>query len=84
MNLFNLCEEIMRSLYKDVFKGDKMFLNDRIQSFFEDEKFSTTFNDIAKADIYKEMAWRMNTLTWAAKQASKIDGDFVEWSIQRF
>lgn len=83
INLFNLCEEIMRSLYKDVFKGDKMLLVDRIQSFFEDENFTSVFNDIAKADIYKEMAWRMNTLTWAAKQASKIDGDFVECGVFR-
>jgi O-methyltransferase len=81
--LFDLSVEILRQLFPDHFFGDKMFVADRAFGFRNDDKFVEVFNEIAKAEIYQGMAWRVHTLAWAGKTALNLQGDFVECGVFR-
>jgi hypothetical protein len=65
------------------FIGDEMFIANKNMHFFKDEKFNLLMEELAKSDIYKGMAWRVHFLLWAAEQALKVDGDFMECGVFR-
>lgn len=53
--------------------------------FMHDEKFINAYNKCVEADGNRLLAggytirWRIQTLLWAAKYASKLEGDFVDF-----
>lgn len=61
--------------------GDNMVLLSRNLSFRMDKKFIEDFNFFAKTDQEKSLVWRLHTLTWAARNALHVDGDFVECGV---
>ena len=65
------------------FIGDEMLVANKNMHFLDDEIFSEIFNRVAKADIYKGMAWRVHNLLWAAQQALHVDGCFIECGVFR-
>lgn len=81
--LLNLAMDILAEHYPNHFIGDELFVANRAKGFMDDEQFVKTLNELAKAPIYREMAWRVHTLIWAAKQAMSLPGDFVECGVFR-
>ena len=81
--LFEVAIEILSQLFPQHFSGDKMFVADRAFGFLHDERFQEVLAEVAKADIYKGMAWRCHTLCWAGLSALKLGGDFVERGVFR-
>ena len=75
-------------------RKDNSFMGDGMATtlyvpFMHDDKFQSAYED-AISSIDKETAdlmrnqdirWRAHIVTWAAKQAIKIDGDFVECGV---
>lgn len=70
----------------DIYKG-AYYCNDmliclwRNLSFRLDHKFMSSFCDFAKDEQQQSLLWRLHTLTWAAKNALNVDGDFVECGV---
>ena len=65
------------------FIGDEMLVLNKNMHFFDDQKFSEIFNQTAKSAHYKGMAWRLHNLLFAAKEALKTNGDFIECGVFR-
>jgi len=65
------------------FIGDEMLVANKNMHFLNDTKFNLLMAELAQADIYKGMAWRMHVLIWAAEQALKVDGSFIECGVFR-
>lgn len=81
--LLNLAKEILTDHFPRHFLGDDMFIADRNMTFLSDEKFMTVLHELAKAPMYKGMAWRVHTLIWAIKSVQHLEGDFVECGVFR-
>lgn len=86
---FDSAIEAIASQHSSVFWGDRMLTLDKSASFRDDPKFkaairstdsSTGENQYASPD---GVSWRYNTLVWAARQALRVDGDFVECGVYR-
>lgn len=61
--------------------GDNMVLLGRNLSFRMDKNFIDAFNFYARGEQEKSLIWRLHTLTWAARNALCVDGDFVECGV---
>jgi hypothetical protein len=70
----------------DIYKGS-FYCNDmliglwRNLSFKYDNKFMACFFESATSDQERSLVWRLHTLTWAAKNALGVEGDFVECGV---
>ncbi|HEY9792392.1 MAG TPA: TylF/MycF/NovP-related O-methyltransferase [Candidatus Obscuribacterales bacterium] len=70
-----------------VFWGDRMMTLDKSAGFLQDERFREAYDSIRGSHIYDQydsphtIAWRLHTLVWAAQNALKLDGDFVECGV---
>ena len=64
--------------------GDRLLTLDKTQNFFQDSRFNQAFEEIKGSHVYDQyggkdtIVWRLNTLVWAARCSSKLDGDFIE------
>jgi O-methyltransferase len=74
--------------HHSVFWGDRMMTLDKSMGFLEDPAFARAWEAVRGAHEYDQydnkqsIAWRMNILVWAARQAVKLpDGDFVECGV---
>jgi len=71
---------------QDIYKG-QFYSNDmliclwRNMSFRQDQKFMTSFNSSVTNEQEQSLIWRLHTLTWAAKNALRVEGDFVECGV---
>ena len=69
-------------IYKGQFYCDDMLIALwRNLSFQHDQKFMACFYDTATNDQERSLLWRLHTLAWAAKNALKVEGDFVECGV---
>lgn len=50
-------------------------------SFRHDGKFMSCFNDAVADEKERSLLWRLHALTWAAKNALLVEGDFVECGV---
>lgn len=66
-----------------LFVGDNLFTISRNLSFLDDEKFMAAFKKHAETEIEKSIIWRTYVLSWAAKRAMKLPGDFAECGCYR-
>lgn len=82
-NMFGFSIEVLKELFPSLYLGDKMILADRNVSFLSDNKFLEVSDQIAKADVYKGMLWRVHTLLWAVDTIKHLTGDFVECGVFR-
>jgi len=75
---------ILRNDHNAVFWGDRLLTLDKSAGFLKEARFADALNQIIGNHIYDQysgpqsVAWRLHTLAWAAKEALKLDGDFVE------
>jgi O-methyltransferase len=79
----------LRSKHLAVSWGDRLLTIDKTQGFKHDPAFTSAFEAIQGSIQYDEyngpdgIAWRLNTLCWAAKCALRVGGDFVECGLHK-
>ncbi len=67
--------------------GDRLLTLDKSAAFFDNFVFADAFQQIRGSHIYDQydgsdsIAWRLNTLCWAARCGARIGGDFVECGV---
>lgn len=66
------------SLQHGIYTGDNLFTYHRNLGFLDDEKFMSAFNKHASTLEEQGLLWRLSTVTWAALNGMRLDGDFVE------
>jgi O-methyltransferase len=81
--------ELVRPYHNDLFWGDRMLTLDKAADFLDEPAFRAA---MAKADSstgqnqYRSpdgIAWRYNTLIWAARSCLGLPGDYVECGVYR-
>lgn len=79
--------EVFSRHHRSVFWGDRLLTLDKAAGFYEEDKFKECHSQINQPQDYDQyagpdgIAWRLNTLVWAAKCALKLPGDFVECGV---
>lgn len=68
-------------LYPRYFAMDMLVTVGRNMGFLEDPAFMTAMNEEARNDQEKSLIWRLHVLCWAATNALKLEGDFVECGV---
>jgi len=72
----------IQDIYKGAFYGNDMIICLwRNLSFRHDQKFMSSFHGSVNDDQERSLLWRLHTLTWAAKKALSVEGDFVECGV---
>lgn len=61
-----------------IYAGDNLFTFNRNLSFLDDEKLMASFNTHATEPIEQTILWRVSIVTWAARNAMRLEGDLVE------
>jgi O-methyltransferase len=61
-----------------IYAGDQLFTCHRNLSFLDDDRFMDAYNTQTEDAVEQAILWRTDTLVWAARNALKIEGDFVE------
>ncbi len=74
--------------HRSLFWGDRMLTLDKAAGFLDDPAFAAAWEQVRGAHFYDQydnrqsIAWRLNTLVWAARQALQLPaGDFVECGV---
>lgn len=79
---FYQAQEDMLSALNDptggVFVNDNMVAIERSLAFMRDQPFIAAYGRHAKTEAERGVIWRLATLVWAARQASRVDGAFME------
>ena len=84
---FNRLVLASRARHLSVSWGDKLLTLDKSAGFMEQEAFRSAFDSIRGSHQYDEyngsdgIAWRLNTLCWAARCGASTGGDFVECGV---
>jgi hypothetical protein len=63
---------------RGIFAGDNLITWGKSVGWFDDRDFVEAFNAHAKDAVERTIVWRTVTLAWAARQALRVEGDFVE------
>jgi hypothetical protein len=83
-------EEVIQQLqanHLSVSWGDRLLTIDKSTGFLNDPQFAKAFGEIRGAHQYDQygghhtIAWRLNTLCWAARRGLQLEGDFVECGV---
>jgi hypothetical protein len=71
---------LLESIGEDrgIFAADNLITWGKSVGWVEDQDFVQAFNTHAKDAVERTIAWRTVTLAWAARQALRVEGDFVE------
>lgn len=70
-----------KTMFGRVYAQDNLIALQKSVGFLQDEEFSKAFYQYAQTQQEKSLAWRLHTLTWAAKICQDIPGDFVECGV---
>ena len=82
-----IVQGVLQKQHRSVFWGDRLLTLDKTAGFLEDPGFLNPYQQIKESHIYDQysgpdgVAWRLNTLVWAAKCALHLPGDFVECGV---
>jgi O-methyltransferase len=60
------------------FAGDNLIAFGRNLGFLEDKPFRKAWETHAQSVSERGILWRTHVVTWAARQAVRLDGDFIE------
>lgn len=73
-------DEVLKTLGSDegVFSSDSLVAWGRNLGFLDDERFTQAWDRHASARHERGILWRTAILVWAARQALRREGDFVE------
>ncbi len=78
---------VLRQVHLNVFWGNLLLTLNKSAGFLENQKFQHCLKSIEGShqyDAYRapgSIAWRLHTLVWAAENAAKLPGDFVECGV---
>lgn len=61
-----------------IYAGDNLFTYNRNLSFLDDDAFMQAILRHTSTPVENAVLWRMATVVWGARNALKLDGDFVE------
>ncbi len=88
-----LFDHMLRTLvmpfHKSVSWGDRLLTLDKAAAFKEDPRYLQAFAEVNSSTGANQYAspdgigWRLNTLTWAARHAVPVPGDFIECGVYR-
>jgi O-methyltransferase len=70
-------------IFHNVYAADNVILFDRNLAFLDDKKFAEVCERNARNDQERSLQLRLNTLVWAALEALRVPGDFVECGVWR-
>jgi hypothetical protein len=70
-------------IFSNVYAADNMILFERNLAFLDDKKFAGACERNARNDQERSLQLRLNTLVWAASEALRVPGDFVECGVWR-
>ena len=79
----DLANEFNSMFGSDAFVGDDMLVHNCNRSFMHEKLFVETFEEVAKAPIYQQMAWRVHILDFFLKHALQTEGNYVECGVFR-
>lgn len=68
-------------LYPRYFSSDMLITFSRNMGFFDDPEFIEALNAEARTEEERCLVWRLHVVCWAAANALKLDGDFVECGV---
>jgi O-methyltransferase len=66
-----------------VFASDNLITWERTLGFLHDQQFVDAMNRNTRSGPERGGVWRVVTLVWAARQAQRLEGDFVECACYR-
>jgi hypothetical protein len=66
-----------------IFVADNLITWNRNMGFLQDEKFVSAVNGNSPDIQEQSLIWRLHTLCWAARQCSRLEGDFVEAGVYK-
>jgi hypothetical protein len=70
-------------IFGNVFAADNLILIDRTLAYINDKRFEQACARHATNDQERSLVLRLNTLIWAASEALRLPGDFVECGVFR-
>jgi hypothetical protein len=73
--------EQLKQYFENIAAADNLIVFDRNYSFSDDQKFSEASRKHARNQQEMSLFWRLHVLTWCAKQALSVSGDFVECGV---
>jgi len=74
----------LRELYPtSLFAADMLIALGKNMAFMQDRRFLDSFKSTVQTQQEDSLVWRLHVLAWAAKQALKVPGDFVECGVLR-
>jgi O-methyltransferase len=85
--IFDHALTLIRRHHRGIFWGDRMLTIDKSAAFRDDPTFQRAIksaNSSTGANQYSSpdgIAWRFNTLIWAARQVLSVPGDFIECGV---
>jgi len=87
IRLVNDLAETLAGSHQSVSWGDRLLTLDKSAGFATDPAFAAAARAIRGSHAYDQyngpdsIAWRLNTLCWAARRALQAGGDFVECGV---
>ncbi len=84
---FNEAVEEAQKLHLSASWGDRLLTFDKAAAFLENPQFNDAFRSVIGSHQYDQysgpdsIAWRLNTLCWAASCATRVGGAFVECGV---
>jgi predicted O-methyltransferase YrrM len=75
--------ERFKQIFPQVYAGDNVILFERTLGFLRDKKFADACRRHAQNEQERSLTLRLNTLVWAASEALRVPGDFVECGVFR-
>jgi len=74
---------IIRSIYPRNYVGDMLITLGRNMSFMDDPRFVAAVESQQPSVQQASLLWRLHVLCWCARNALRVEGDFVECGVYR-
>lgn len=78
---FDAALQKMWQIFPRHFSSDMLITFSRNMGFLEDPEFLKSIELEARTDQDRSLVWRLHVLCWAAANALKLEGDFVECGV---
>jgi len=80
---FQAALDTMTRLYPYRYAGDMLIAFQRNLGFLADARFMAAYEAEAVTEQERSLAWRLHVLCWCARNALRLEGDFVECGVYR-
>ena len=75
--------DAIKRVYRRYFAADMMIALEKNMGFMQDARFIAAFQSQQPDAQEASLAWRLHVLCWCARNALRLDGDFVECGVYR-